>query len=119
MNAVTDTPSPQAAALTFQTAAPPPSRRRLRWLLRPLLGLVVILAAALTGNWWVTEGRYIESTDNAYVQGDIAVLGPRIEGDVIAIPVTDNQLVHKGDPLIVLDDRDWQARLAAGGLATP
>jgi membrane fusion protein (multidrug efflux system) len=80
--------------------------------LRSLLLLVLVLVVATTGSWWLTEGRYIQSTDNAYVQGNIAVLGPRIEGDVIAIPVTDNQFVHKGDPLIVLDDRDWQALLA-------
>jgi membrane fusion protein (multidrug efflux system) len=110
MNAVTKKPSPQAADV--RTTARPPSRRRLRRLLRPLLVLIVILGAATTGTWWFTEGRYIESTDNAYVQGDIAVLGPRIEGDIAAIPVTDNQFVHKGDPLIVLDDRDWQSRLA-------
>jgi len=112
MNALTDTPSPQAAVITSQTPAPAPSRRRLRWLLRSLLLLVLVLVVATTGSWWLTEGRYIQSTDNAYVQGNIAVLGPRIEGDVIAIPVTDNQFVHKGDPLIVLDDRDWQALLA-------
>jgi membrane fusion protein (multidrug efflux system) len=45
------------------------------------------------------------------VQGDIAVLSPRIEGDVIAIPVADNQAVHAGDPLILLDPADWQLRL--------
>lgn len=110
MNAVAEKPSPQAAAA--QTAAAPASRRALRRLLRLLLVLVVILGAATTGTWWFTEGRYIQSTDNAYVQGDIAVLGPRIEGNVAAIPVTDNQFVRQGDPLIVLDDRDWQARLA-------
>ena len=63
------------------------------------------------GNWWLVEGRWIESTDNAYVQGDIAVLSPRIEGDVAAIHVADNQAVRAGDPLISLDPADWQARL--------
>jgi len=38
-------------------------------------------------------------------------LGPRVEGDVLAIPVADNQFVKAGDPLIVLDPTDWQARL--------
>jgi membrane fusion protein (multidrug efflux system) len=70
------------------------------------------MAIGVTGSWWFTEGRYIESTDNAYVQGDIAVLSPRIEGDVVAITVADNQRVHAGDPLIRLDPADWRARLA-------
>ncbi|PZW39266.1 membrane fusion protein (multidrug efflux system) [Humitalea rosea] len=64
-------------------------------------------------------GSFLESTDNAYVQGDIVVLGPRIEGDVIAIDVADNQRVTAGQPLIRLEDRDWRARrdAAAAGLA--
>jgi membrane fusion protein (multidrug efflux system) len=65
----------------------------------------------LVGNWWIVEGRWIESTDNAYVQGDIAVLSARIEGDVTAIHVADNQFVHASDALISLDPADWSARL--------
>jgi membrane fusion protein (multidrug efflux system) len=75
-------------------------------------GLAVAVALGVTASWWFTEGRYIESTDNAYVQGDIAVLSPRIEGDVAAIQVADNQRVRAGDPLIVLDPTDWRSRLA-------
>ena len=71
-----------------------------------------MIGIGVTASWWFTEGRYIESTDNAYVQGDIAVLSPRIEGDVAAIKVADNQRVRAGDPLIVLDPADWRARLA-------
>jgi membrane fusion protein (multidrug efflux system) len=93
--------------------APLPSRRRQAVrVLRPLLGGVAAIAIAVTAAWYFTEGRWIESTDNAYVQGDIAVLGPRIEGDVAAIDVADNQRVYAGDPLIRLDQSDWQARLA-------
>jgi membrane fusion protein (multidrug efflux system) len=88
------------------------SHRRWSKLLRPVLGGVAAIAIAVTASWWFTEGRWIQSTDNAYVQGDIAVLGPRIEGDVVAIDVADNQRVHAGDPLIRLDPADWQARLA-------
>lgn len=79
---------------------------------RPLLAGVAAIALLATGTWWFTEGRWIESTDNAYVQGDIAVLAPRIDGQVASIDVADNQFVHAGDPLITLDPSDWQARLA-------
>jgi membrane fusion protein (multidrug efflux system) len=72
---------------------------------------VLLAAAALAGNWWWVEGRWLESTDNAYVQGDIAVLSTRIEGDVVAIHVADNQKVRAGDRLISLDPADWSARL--------
>ena len=110
MNAIAEKPLPAPAET--QSRATPPQPRRLRQLWRPAAGLAVALAIGVTGSWWFTEGRYIESTDNAYVQGDIAVLGPRIEGDVAAIKVADNQHVRAGDPLIELDPTDWQARLA-------
>ncbi|HVC63097.1 MAG TPA: biotin/lipoyl-binding protein [Acetobacteraceae bacterium] len=93
-------------------ATPPPSRRRWTRLLRPILGTVAVIAAAVVGSWWFTEGRWIQSTDNAYVQGDIAVLGSRIAGDAAAIDVVDNQPVRAGDPLIRPDPADWQAQLA-------
>lgn len=110
MNALTEKPTPAPA----QNASLPRRSRRGRvgkWLLRAAAGLAGALAILVVASWWFSEGRYIESTDNAYVQGDIAVLSPRIEGNVAAIAVADNQPVHAGDPLILLDPRDWQARL--------
>ena len=111
MNAIAA--KPEVAPTEAQTRiSAAPARRRWTRLLRPVLGGVAAIAVAVTGSWWFTEGRWIQSTDNAYVQGDIAVLGPRIEGDVAVIDVADNQRVHAGDPLIRLDPADWQARLA-------
>jgi len=110
MNAITEQPQPAPA--DTQTRATDRRSRLLRRLWRPLAGLAVVIGIGVTASWWFTEGRYIESTDNAYVQGDIAVLSPRIEGDVAAIKVADNQRVRAGDPLIVLDPTDWRSRLA-------
>jgi len=110
MNAITEQPQPAPA--DTQTRATDRRSRLLRRLWRPLGGLAVVIGIGVTASWWFTEGRYIESTDNAYVQGDIAVLSPRIEGDVAAIKVADNQRVRAGDPLIVLDPTDWRSRLA-------
>jgi membrane fusion protein, multidrug efflux system len=110
MNAVID--KPQLVPASTQTRAAPRRAGRLRGLWRPVAAVAAVMAIGVTGSWWFTEGRYIESTDNAYVQGDIAVLSPRIEGDVVAIKVADNQRVRSGDPLIVLDPADWRARLA-------
>jgi membrane fusion protein (multidrug efflux system) len=110
MNAITE--KPLAVPDPAQTPATPPGfGRRLRGLWQTAAGLAAVIGIGAAASWWFTEGRYIESTDNAYVQGDIAVLGPRIEGDVAAIKVADNQRVHAGDPLIVLDPADWRARL--------
>ena len=109
--------SPQQSAAPEIVAAPPRRSAFTRWL-RPVVAVLAVLVLLVTAAWWLNEGRYIETTDNAYVRGDIAVLGPRIEGDVLAIPVTDNQAVKAGDPLIVLDDRDWKARLAQAAAST-
>jgi membrane fusion protein (multidrug efflux system) len=108
----TETTDPKAVP---PTAAPPRRRRLLR------LGIVAVVAVglALGGNWWFRVGRYMQSTDNAYVQGDIVQLGARIEGDVAELLVADNQAVEAGQPLIRLEERDWRARRdsAAAALA--
>ena len=112
MNAITEKPTiAPANQSTPPTPHPAPPRRPVRRILRLAIPILVLIAAAITANWWFAEGRYIESTDNAYIQGDIVVLGPRIEGDIARIHVADNQPVKAGDPLITLDPADWQSRL--------
>ncbi|MBL6457900.1 HlyD family secretion protein [Belnapia sp. T6] len=107
MNVLSETrPAPPAASIGAGPRRSP--WRLLRW---PLLALA-LLALAIGANWWLLVGRWMESTDNAYVQGDIAVLAPRIEGHVAAIRVADHQRVSAGDALIELDGGLWRARLA-------
>jgi membrane fusion protein (multidrug efflux system) len=110
VNAIAEKPPLAPATTETRDKARPFALLRRLW--RSAVGLIAVIAIGVTASWWFTEGRYIESTDNAYVQGDIAVLSPRIEGDVAAIKVADNQRVRTGDPLIVLDPADWRARLA-------
>jgi membrane fusion protein (multidrug efflux system) len=105
MNVLTET----KPAVT-QAASLPRAKRRRRWPLRLLLP-AALLGLGLVANWWFQVGRHMESTDNAYVQGDMAVLSPRIDGFVAAILVQDNQRVSAGDPLIALDPALWQAQL--------
>jgi membrane fusion protein (multidrug efflux system) len=112
MNAVAEKPQSLPPDDKVSGVAAPHRRGVLRRALKPLILLLVIAVVAGTGGWWFTEGRYIESTDNAYVQGDITVLSPRIDGNIASILVDDNQPVKAGDPLITLDDSDWQAKLA-------
>ena len=81
---------------------------------RVVLAGVALLALAAGGwygqEWW-TVGRFIESTDNAYVGGDIATIAPKVSGYVDTVNVTANQYVKAGDPLVTLDDGDY--RIAA------
>jgi membrane fusion protein (multidrug efflux system) len=104
MNAPVIPPAVQDAGHSASLAAPP--RRPVRRLLLRVLLPVVLIAAALGGIWYWQTGRFLVETDDAYVQGDISVLGPRVAADVTAIHVADNQVVKAGDLLISLDERD-------------
>lgn len=75
-----------------------------------ILGLIIVLGAAAAA-WWFLHGRYIESTNNAYVEADMAVISPRVAGYVAAVEVQDNQPVKKGDVLARLVDGDYRAAL--------
>ena len=98
---------------------------RARWDLRRALKQLALAAAvplvALTAAWyghhWWTVGRFIESTDDAYVGGDITVIAPKVAGFIGEVAVVDNQAVHAGDLLLRLDDRDYRAALDAATAA--
>src|SRR5579859_1851232 len=79
--------------------------------------VVVGIAAAWYGYDWWTVGRFIESTDDAYVGGDVTVIAPKVAGLIATVAVTDNQAVHAGDLLVKLDDRDFRAALARADAA--
>ena len=78
-----------------------------------LAGALLLVAGGIWYgyNYW-TVGRFIESTDDAYVGGDVTVMAPKVSGFIAQVAVIDNQLVHQGDLLIKLDDRDYRAALA-------
>jgi membrane fusion protein, multidrug efflux system len=75
------------------------------------LALAIALAAAWYANDWWRSGRFIESTDDAYVGGNVTSISPHVAGFVSQIVVADNQRVQAGQLLIRLDDRDFQATL--------
>jgi membrane fusion protein (multidrug efflux system) len=62
-------------------------------------------------HWWIVA-RYLQSTDDAYVGGDVTVVAPKVAGFIGTVAVGDNQSVHAGDLLVKLDDRDYRAALA-------
>ena len=78
-----------------------------------ILLLAVVLIVGAAGGWyWFTEWRWLQSTDDAYVQSDITVISPKVEGYIREVRVEDNQAVEAGQVLIVVDDRDFAAKLA-------
>jgi len=52
-----------------------------------------------------------ESTDNAFIEGDVTAVAPKVPGHITALHVTDNQLVQEGDLLCEIDPRDYQVRV--------
>jgi membrane fusion protein, multidrug efflux system len=93
-----------------------PAKRRLRFGRKQLalagLALAIILGGIGYGRYWWTTGRFIESTDDAYVGGNVTALSPHVAGFVSQILVGDNQFVKAGELVITLDDCDYKAALA-------
>jgi membrane fusion protein, multidrug efflux system len=83
------------------TAAPPGGRRRRWWLW--LLGFAGLVAAAVVSTPWVIAALNTVSTDDAYVNGHVTFVAPRVAGQVARVLVDDNNRVRKGDLLVQLD----------------
>jgi membrane fusion protein (multidrug efflux system) len=81
---------------------------------KPILALILSALAAAGlygGNRWHSEWRFIESTDDAYVDGDITAIAPKVSGYVVELKAEDNRPVAKGEVLLRIDDRDFRARV--------
>ncbi|HXW19766.1 MAG TPA: biotin/lipoyl-binding protein, partial [Roseiarcus sp.] len=102
---------PLAAVASARPPAPAPAPKR-RFSLRRVILPVVLLAAigyggSLAYNWLV-EGRFIVSTDDAYVGADTAIIAAKVAGHISDVAVADNAQVHAGDLLIKIDDGDYR-----------
>jgi membrane fusion protein (multidrug efflux system) len=89
--------------------APRRSSKR-AWLISVLI-VALLGAIAWFAHWW-TVGRFIESTDDAYLQADSVTVAPKVSGYVTKVYVRDNQAVSAGAPLVRLDTRQYEASLA-------
>jgi membrane fusion protein (multidrug efflux system) len=86
----------------------------------PILVLLLALAVLFTvmHNWNSWEGGHIEQvTDDAYVRGDLTPLSTKVAGIVSNVDVSDYQQVHKGNLLVELEDKDYQAQVAQASAA--
>jgi membrane fusion protein (multidrug efflux system) len=73
--------------------------------------LALAVAIAAGAHWWV-YGRFIETTDDAYLRADVVTVAPRVGGYVQALYVQDNQKVMAGQALLRIDERNYQAALS-------
>ncbi len=99
--------APQALTPPAAHAAGNPARKRIMFL---LTGLVVVAGVGWTAYEWLVASRY-ESTDNAYVQGNVIQITPQIGGTIMAILADDTDYVKAGQPLVKLDPSDTRVAL--------
>jgi membrane fusion protein (multidrug efflux system) len=88
-----------------------PSRQAVK---RAALALALALGAAGAadfGHYYLTTGRYLETTDDAYVKADSTIIAPKVSGHVAKVLVGDNQPVKAGQLLAQIDERDFSAAL--------
>jgi membrane fusion protein (multidrug efflux system) len=84
--------------------------RRIRTVLFSVLTVIALIGIGF-GVRWVVYGRYIETTDDAYLRADTVTVAPRVNGYIDQIYVVDNQVVRAGDPLLRIDLRNYKAVL--------
>jgi len=108
--------TPPAADHDAGTAMPDPQpQRRTGMLARH--GLAVATASALTalilagGALYWDHARHFETTDDAFIAARQISIAPRVAGNLVAVPVTDNQHLAAGDVIVRIDDRDFRTAL--------
>jgi membrane fusion protein (multidrug efflux system) len=95
------------------TAVPPAKRGGRRRFLLLTVAAVAIAAGAYFGHEWWTVGRFMVSTDDAYVGADTSTVAPRLSGYVTKVAIANNSAVKSGDPLVYLDDSDQKLAVTA------
>jgi len=87
----------------------PTDNRRKRWL-AIVIGAFAVIGLAY-GAYWATALRYVQSTDDAYVSGNVVQITPQISGTVVSIGADDTQFVNAGQTLVQLDRSDASVAL--------
>ncbi|RFB90252.1 hemolysin D [Rhizobium leguminosarum bv. trifolii] len=107
---VREKPSAPAQSAPASGAAPTAAKKR-RSPVLPIVVLAILAGGGWYGYEWWTNGRFMVSTDDAYIEGDIATISPKVTGYVARVNVVANQEVKAGDVLATLDNGDYQNAL--------
>jgi membrane fusion protein (multidrug efflux system) len=103
---------PPAGGAPVVTPAPA-KRPGLRRFVVPVLILAALGYGGKTAYDYFVEGRFLVSTDDAYVGADTSIIAAKAMGHLTAVPVVANQVVHQGDLLVAIDDGDYQNAVEA------
>ncbi len=109
------TEAPAAPAADVASAVEAKGKKGRKLVKRTILAAAFLAGAAFVadyGHHYWTVGRFIESTDDAYVKADYTTVAPKVSGYVAAVLVGDNDAVKAGQVLAKIDDRDHQAALS-------
>ena len=88
-----------------------PSRQAVKRAALALAAAIGVAAATDFGYGYLTTGRYLETTDDAYVKADSTIIAPKVSGYISEVLVTDNQPVKAGQLLARIDARDYRTAL--------
>jgi membrane fusion protein, multidrug efflux system len=99
---------PQAPIAPPTAAVSTPVRKRHRGAIIAVVGLLALAGGAYYGHSWWTTGRYLITTDDAYVGAKNATLSPKVSGYISEIAVEDNAQVASGDVIARIDDGDYR-----------
>ena len=98
---------PVQSAPAAQPARNSAARRKWPW----VVGLILLAGAAAIGIPWLRDVLTTVSTDDAYVNGHVTFVAPRVSGQVKQVLVDDNNAVRKGDLLVELDPEPFQVQV--------
>jgi membrane fusion protein (multidrug efflux system) len=102
---------PEANIPAASPPAPARSRRAAgKWALRIIVAVIVVVALIFAIPW-IVEALNTVSTDDAYVNGHVTFVAPRVPGQVMRVLVDDNNRVHQGDLLVQLDKQPYQIQV--------
>ncbi len=106
-----EVPSAPAQSAPASVVAAPAAAKKRRSPVLPIVVLALLAGGGWYGYEWWTNGRFMVSTDDAYIEGDIATISPKVTGYVAKVNVVANQEVKAGDVLATLDNGDYQNAL--------
>jgi membrane fusion protein (multidrug efflux system) len=101
----------QGGALAPIAKAKP--RRSIRSLILPAIVLAAVGFGGMKAYDWFVNGRFLVSTDDAYVGADTAVIAAKVAGHVALVAAAENSHVRAGDLLVKIDDGDYQLAVAS------
>jgi len=76
------------------------------------LAAVILVAGIIAGVVWWLNARHYATTDDAYIDARTVPISAQVFGKIVAVPVTDNELIEAGAPLVRIDPRDYKAAVA-------